>query len=155
MSASAQAARAAMFAQVAAGAGSAPCLSPSLSSTQSVLCRGCDPVMAARSQAFLPPLLGGASVSAYSDDTAFFAALERVRSGADPLPSAVLFAPGAHRWAAAGQPIPGGIPGLSHGWGLAQYHARVRQAVGDGVPIVGSAQEADIVPLLRKALGLQ
>jgi hypothetical protein len=154
MSTSAQAQRDAMFAAVAAGAG--PACSPTATpSTQSVLCRGCDPVMAARSTTFLPPLLNGATISAYSDDAAFFAALERVRSGADPMPSAVFFAPGAHRWAAAGQPIPGGIPGLSHGWGLAQYHARVRQALGEGVPIVGSAQEADIVPLLRKALGLQ
>ena len=120
-----------------------------------MLGRGCDPAMAAHSATFLPPLLSGATVLAFSDDEAFFAQLERIQRGEAPAPAVVFFAPGACRWDAARRPIPGGIPGLSHGWGLEQYHARVRQALGEGAVIVGTTREAEVVPLLRRALQLE
>ena len=103
--------------------------------------------MAEQSRSFLPPLLGGATIVATSNDDDFFAAL------AARTYNVVFFAPGACRWSAAKRPIPGGNA-RTHGWGLDRYHASVREAQGADVPIVGSEREADIVPLLREALGL-
>lgn len=142
-----------MWGQVAQGAGAA--CSATSAAHKLVLGRGCDPVMAAHSASFLPPLLSGARVQAFSSDVEFFAELDRMRLGQVPKADVVFFAPGACRWDAARQPIPGGIPGVSHGWGLAEYHARVREALGEDVSIVGTAREAEIVPLLRAALKLQ
>ncbi len=152
MSSAADASRAAMFAQVASGGGAAAA-GDARAAGSVVLGRGCDAVMARQSAAFLPPLIGGATVLPFSDDDAFFAALAAVKAGTQRAPDVVFFAPGAHRWAEAGQPIPGGNA-VSRGWGLKEYHAHVRAAVGPGVPIVGSAREAEMVPLLRAALKL-
>jgi len=115
-----------------------------------ILARGCDPVMAARSASFLPPLLGGATILATSTDDEFMALLETRKQDI----AVVFFAPGAHRWSDAKLPIPGGNADTL-GWGIAEYHTAVRQRLGDAVPIVGSAREDEIVPLLRSALGLQ
>jgi hypothetical protein len=41
-----------------------------------VLCRGCDPVMAARSKEFLPKMLGNVDMVMTTDDAAFFAAMQ-------------------------------------------------------------------------------
>jgi hypothetical protein len=123
-------------------------------SAKLVLGRGCDPVMAQQSTTFLPPLLNGAKIVAFSDDDSFFAHLDAIKAGSAPRPSVVFFAPGACRWSAARLPIPGGNA-ASAGWGLEQYHARVREVLGGDVPIVGSDREAEMVPLLRRALGLK
>ena len=152
--------RSALFAEVAAGAAAAAAGTPAAAaladaSGKLVLARGCDPVMAARSQSFLPPLLNNARVDAYSSDADFFAQLARIRSGGAQRPDVVFFAPGACRWSEARQPIPGGIPGVSHGWSLQQYHERVREELGADICIVGTTREAEIVPLLRQALKLQ
>ena len=119
-----------------------------------VLGRGCDPVMAEKSRSILPPLLGGARIVTFTDDDKFFAELDSIAAGRGERPSVVMFAPGACRWAAAQRPVPGGNS-ASAGWSMAQYHARVRAALGPDVPIVGSEREADVVPLLRRALGLE
>jgi hypothetical protein len=119
-----------------------------------ILGRGCDPVMAAQSASILPPLLGGCRICAFSDDDSFFKELEAMRKGEKAKPDVVFFAPGACRWSAARRPIPGGIAGLSHGWSLEQYYAHVRGALGEDITIVSTAAEAEMVPLLRKALGL-
>jgi hypothetical protein len=118
-----------------------------------ILARGCDPVMAQRSAEFLPPLLGGATLLTFTDDDSFFAEIEQQRSGAKQKADVVFFAPGACRWAAARKPIPGGNK-VSAGWAMKDYHKKVREALGEGVPIVGSENERDIVPLLRQSLGL-
>lgn len=119
-----------------------------------ILARGCDPVMAQRSSVFLPPLLGGATVLSFTDDDSFFAELELQRSGAKQKADVMFFAPGACRWSAARKPIPGGNKATA-GWSLEDYHRKVKEALGEGVPIVGSEHERDIVPMLRKALGME
>ena len=50
-------------------------------------------------------------------------------------------------------PIPGGNK-MTTGWDLDRYYRAVREKLGADVPIVGTPSEAEIVPLLRKALGL-
>jgi hypothetical protein len=156
MSASAQ--RAALLAEVAAGAAASATGATSAAldaSAKLVLGRGCDPEMAERSKTFLPPLLNNARVDTFSCDSEFFARLELIRAGKAQRPDVVFFAPGACRWSEARQPIPGGIAGVSHGWDLQQYHGRVREMLGQDILIVGTTREAEVVPLLRKALKLQ
>ena len=63
------------------------------------------------------------------------------------------FAPGACRYSAARQTIPGGDAATKH-WTLAEYKAKVHELQGDGVPIVETTEERQMVPLLREALGL-
>jgi hypothetical protein len=111
-----------------------------------MLIRGCDPVMAAKSASFLQPLLGGCAVVATSNDDDWFRELNARKY------DVVLFAPGACRWSHAKKPIPGGNSG-TRGWSLTEYHAAVRE-VDSSVPIVGSTEESEMIPLLRKALGL-
>ena len=145
MSRSADASRAAMFADVSAGAkGVAPSAE---AAHKTLLGRGCDPVMAQRSASFLPPLLGGVKVIAASDDDDFVA---RLRGGKFDV---VFFAPGACRWDAARRPIPGGNA-LTAGWGLKEYRALVRETQGADCAIVETQHESEMVPLLRAALKL-
>jgi hypothetical protein len=143
--------RSQLWREVAAGGASA---ARGDATSKLVLGRGCDPVMASQSATFLPPLLNGATIRAFSDDENFFAELNAIKAGTSPRPNVVFFAPGACRWSAARMPIPGGNA-ESAGWNLDRYHARVREALGPDVPIVGSEREAEVVPLLRRALGLE
>ena len=116
-------------------------------SHKKVLVRGCDPVMAERSGQMLPPLLGNVQMTGVTDDDTFFKLLDSHKY------DVITFAPGACRYDAAKQPIPGSNA-ASAGWTLADYRAMVREKQGDGVQIVESTQEQQIVPLLRAALGL-
>ena len=143
---SADRARAAMFAVVASG-GAAAAARGGDARGRVVLARGCDPRMAAHSQTMLPPLLSGATIIATTDDEAFFRELAAPRRL-----DAVLLAPGACRWSAARQPIPGGNARTA-GWGVDEYTVAVGK-VHPGVPVVATASEAEVVPLLRAALGL-
>lgn len=133
-----------MFAEVAAGA------SPSASGDargKVVLGRGCDPIMAAHSVNFLPPMLGGARIVATSTDDEFLAHL---RSGAHF--DVVFLAPGACRWSAARRPIPGGNA-QTRGFDIAQYEELVKTLL-PSAKVVATAHESEVVPLLRAALGL-
>ncbi len=112
-----------------------------------LLLRGCDPVLAERSKQFLPQMLGNVRVVATTDDDTFFAALKQQKY------DAVCFAPGACRWSAARQPIPGGNQ-ATRGWTLDQYREKVREIQGQEVSIVESTMESELVPLLRRALQL-
>mmetsp|Transcript_43575 Transcript_43575/g.106552 ORF Transcript_43575/g.106552 Transcript_43575/m.106552 type:complete len:183 (+) Transcript_43575:157-705(+) len=116
-------------------------------SDKAILTRGCDPAMAARAGTMLPPMLGNAQVVACTGDDEFFRLLGERRW------DAVFFAPGACRFSAARQPIPGSIP-KTKGWSLEEYKAAVRERLGDDVPIVETTNEREIVPRLRAALGL-
>ena len=91
-------------------------------------------------------MLGNAKVVGVTDDDTFFATLAEKKF------DVILFAPGACRFDAAKKPIPGGNS-ASAGWSLEQYRAKVRETQGDA-PIVETTEEKNIVPLLRKALGL-
>ena len=119
--------------------------SASAHSSKSILTRGCDPAMAAKASLMLPPLLGGVEVVACTCDEDF------VRLLMERQYTAVFFAPGACRFSAASQPIPGGSV-TTRGWALEQYRTLVRQYQGEDVAIVETLQEAQIVPLLALAL---
>jgi hypothetical protein len=116
-------------------------------SSKAILTRGCDPVMAQRAGQMLPPMLGNAMVVGVTEDDDFFTKL------AERTWDVVFFAPGACRFSAAKQEIPGGNA-KTKGWTLEEYRAVVREHQGDAVPIVETTQEREIVPLLRKSLGL-
>ena len=116
-------------------------------SAKTILVRGCDPVMAERAGEMLPPLLGGVTIEAATQDDAFFELLNSKKY------DAVFFAPGACRWSAARKPIPGGNAETA-GWSLDAYRAKVAQ-LQPSTKIVETCEEKDIVPLLRQALGLR
>ena len=148
----ADASRARMLGEIAQGESGASA-SAGDASHKRLLVRGCDPVMAERASQMLPPMLGGVQVRGVTDDETFFAELEP-KEGKNRW-DVVMFAPGACRFDKAKQPIPGGLEnGETRGWGLAEYRKLVREKQGDSVPIVETTQESEIVPLLRKALGL-
>ena len=127
------------------GGGVAPAVGDA--SAKWVLARGCDPVMAQRARQMLPPLIGDANLVSCTDDDEFF----RLLAGRQY--DAVFFAPGACRYSAAKQPIPGGND-ATKGWTLDDYKQRVREVQGDAVVIVETTREPEIVPLMRRALGL-
>ena len=117
-------------------------------SSKTILVRGCDPVMAERAGQMLPPLLGGVTIEAATQDDVFFELL-----GSSKKYDAVFFAPGACRWSAARKPIPGGNAETA-GWSLDDYRIKVQQ-LQPSTKIVETCEEKDIVPLLRQALGLR
>jgi hypothetical protein len=102
--------------------------------------------MAAKSVSFLPPMLGGCTIVTASNDDDWFRELKARKY------DVVFFAPGACRWNQVKKPIPGGNS-VTRGWSLEEYHAAVRE-VDPSVPIVQTTEESEMIPLLRKALGL-
>ena len=132
-----------MMADIGEGA----CATTEDASSKTILVRGCDPVMAERAGQMLPPLLGGVTIEAATQDDVFFELL-----GSSKNYDAVFFAAGACRWSAARKPIPGGNA-ESKGWSLDDYRAKVAQ-LQPSTKIVETCEEKDIVPLLRQALGL-
>merc|ERR1711957_817236 len=100
-----------------------------------ILSRGCDPVMAAEASTILPPFLGNAQMVGCTKDDEFFEKLRERKY------DAVLFAPGACRFDASGQAIPGGNSS-SKDWSLAQYREKVKEHQGDGVAIVETTSES-------------
>lgn len=115
-------------------------------SNKSILARGCDPVMAAKSMEFLPKMLSGVKITACTDDEEFLRHVESTHKF-----TAIFFAPGACRYDAAKQPIPGGNM-RTQGWSLADYREFIRKHQGESVAIVETQQEAQIVPLLADML---
>ena len=105
-------------------------------------------MMAQRAGQMLPPQLGNVGIVSSTTDDDFFSKLAARNDFA-----AVMFAPGACRYSAARQPIPGGNA-KTKGWTLEEYRWAVREALGDAVPIVETTEERQIIPLLREALGL-
>mmetsp|Transcript_7937 Transcript_7937/g.12820 ORF Transcript_7937/g.12820 Transcript_7937/m.12820 type:complete len:154 (-) Transcript_7937:31-492(-) len=116
-------------------------------SGKTILCRGCDPVMAEKAGKMLPPFLGNAALVSCTNDSDFFQKLQERKF------DVIFFAPGACRFSAAGQAIPGGNSS-SQGWGLEQYREKVKEHQGADVTIVETTQESEIVSLLRAGLGL-
>jgi hypothetical protein len=116
-------------------------------SRKSILARGCDPHLSASAARALPPLMGNPSYVPTTDDEAF---VEQLRSRSW---SVVYFAPGACRYSAANQPIPGGNSETS-GWTLAEYRELVHQHQGEEVQIVETPRESEALDLLRDALAV-
>ena len=138
--------RARMFAGAVGGAGG-------LQGTQGaegkvLLSRGCDPLMMERAPAMLGPYLGGCEMVGCTNDDEFVRLLTSGRRF-----DVVFFAPGACRWSASKQPIPGGNS-TTRGWGIDEYKRLVAQHHPDA-RIVETTEESKMVMLLRAALDLQ
>jgi hypothetical protein len=147
MASSADDSRDAMMAEVADGA--ATVKAGIDVSVKRSLARGCDPRMAVRAMKMLSlkPVIGNAELVSVTDDDEF---IKKIQSETFDV---FFFAPGACRYNAAKQPIPGGRV-ATKGWTLDNYKTLIQQHAGEHVPIVETTEEREIVPLLRKALGM-
>jgi hypothetical protein len=114
-------------------------------SNKRILARGCDPVASQNAAKALPALMGNPEYVATSNDAEFIEKLNSEKW------SVVFFAPGACRFNAASQPIPGGNQ-HTKGWGLDQYKALVRDTQGEDVQIVETLSEQETVAHLSAAL---
>jgi hypothetical protein len=110
-----------------------------------ILARGCDPLASAEAARAIPPLVGNPTYTATTNDEDF---IEKLRTQDW---SVVFFAPGACRFSAAHEAIPGGNS-RTQGWTLEQYRELVRELQGDRVEIVETPDERDTVRLLGEAL---
>jgi len=114
-------------------------------SNKSILSRGCVPIMSLEASKSLPPLIGNPEYVPTMNDTDFIQQLESRQW------SVIWFAPGACRYSAARQSIPGGISDTK-GWTLEQYRELVRKHQGDKIQIVETQEERLTVGLLKNAL---
>ena len=114
-------------------------------SRKSLLARGCDPSASLEASRAIPPLVGNPEYVPTTNDQEFIEKLQSRRW------SIVFFAPGACRYGAADQQIPGGIS-QTQSWTLEQYRSLVREHQGDGIQIVETLEERKTVGLLREAL---
>lgn len=114
-------------------------------SKKSILARGCDPVMSLEFSKAVPPLIGNPEYVPTTSDAEFIEQLESRKW------SVIFFAPGACRFSAAKQPIPGGNY-QTEGWTLVEYRELIIKLQGDGVQIVETMDERETVDLLKKAL---
>lgn len=114
-------------------------------SGKSVLARGCDPVASVEFSKVVPPLIGNAEYVPTTDDADFIEKLES-RTW-----SVVFFAPGACRFSAAKQQIPGGNYD-TEGWSLDEYKDLVRKLQGNEIQIAETVSESETVNVLNEAL---
>ena len=114
-------------------------------SKKSILARGCDPIMSINASKAIPPLIGNPKYIPTTSDNDFIEQLESQKW------SVVFFAPGACRYNAADQPIPGGNS-KTLDWTLEQYRELVWKTQGDQVQIVETQDERETVQLLKDAL---
>lgn len=112
---------------------------------KSILARGCDPRASYEASRAIPPLLGNPEYVPTTNDEDF---IEKLQSREW---SVVFFAPGACRFSAANQPIPGGNT-QTNGWTLEEYRELVRKHQSDKIQIVATPDERETVSLLNKAL---
>ena len=115
-------------------------------SRKSILARGCDPIVSLEASRAIPPFIGNPEYVPTTNDEEF---VEKLKSRSW---SVVFFAPGACRFSAAGQPIPGGNS-QTQNWTLGQYRELVRKHQGDQIQIVETPEERETVSLLKEALG--
>lgn len=114
-------------------------------SNKSILARGCDPVMSLNASKSIPALIGNPEYIPTTDDADF---VEKLKSRKW---SVIFFAPGACRFSAAKQSIPGGNS-FTEGWTLEQYRELVYKLQGEDVQIVETMDERETVTLLKSAL---
>lgn len=114
-------------------------------SRKSILARGCDPIASLQASRAIPPLVGNPEYVPTTTDEDF---VDKLRSRSW---SVVFFAPGACRFGAASQPIPGSTP-QTMGWNLEQYRELVRKHQGDATEIVEALDERETAALLKEAL---
>jgi len=116
-------------------------------STKSILARACDPVMAQQAAAAIPAQIGNPEYVVTTSDLDF---VEKLHSRQW---SVVFFAPGACRFSAAGQSIPGGND-ETRGWTLDEYRDLVRRTQGEQVEIVETLHESETLERLNAALSI-
>lgn len=114
-------------------------------SRKSILARGCDPFASLEASKAIPPLIGNPEYVPTTNDADF---IEQLKSRDW---SVIFFAPGACRFSAAKQPIPGGNS-QTQGWTLEQYRELVWKHQGDTIQIVETQEERKTVSLLKIAL---
>ncbi len=114
-------------------------------SMKSILARGCDPVMSLQAAKDIPPLIGHPEYMPTTNDVDFVDQLKSRKW------SVVFFAPGACRFSAAAQTIPGGSMDTK-GWSLSQYRELVYELQGPNVKIVETPYEHETLDLLQEAL---
>jgi hypothetical protein len=114
-------------------------------SRKSILARGCDPVASLEASKALPGLIGNPEYVPTTNDADFVEKLESRKW------SVVFFAPGACRFNATKQPIPGGNS-RTREWTLEQCRELVREHQGDTIQIVETQEESKTVSLLKNAL---
>ncbi len=114
-------------------------------SKKSILARGCDPIASLGASKAIPPLIGNPEYVPTTNDEDF---IEKLQSRDW---SVVFFAPGACRFNAASQPIPGGS-NRTQEWTLEQYRELVRKHQGEQIQIVETLDERETVGLLTEAL---
>lgn len=114
-------------------------------SKKSILARGCDPTLSLQFSKVVPPLVGNAAYIPTTSDVDF---VEKLKSRKW---SVVYFAPGACRFSAAKQQIPGGN-NETKGWTLEEYKELIHKLQGVDIQIVESLHEQGAIELLNKAL---
>lgn len=116
-------------------------------SKKRVLARGCDPVLSERFAQMVPPLIGNAEYIPTTNDVEFFKKLESEEW------SVIYFAPGACRFSAANQRIPG-TNEQTKTWTLEEYYAIIHEHQGESIEIVESLYESESLNKLNKALDI-
>ena len=114
-------------------------------SRKSILARGCDPIASYEASRAIPPLLGNPEYVPTTKDEEF---IEKLKSREW---SVVFFAPGACRFSASNQALPGGNA-RTNNWTLDDYRELVRSYQGDEIQIVETLDERETVNLLKQAL---
>lgn len=120
-------------------------LKKSNNSNKRILARGCDPVLSLQFAKIAPQLLGNVTYIPTTNDVDFIKKLKTNRW------SVIYFAPGACRYSAAKQQIPGGNY-ETEGWTLDQYKELIRTLQGEDIQIVESIHEQGGIELLNTAL---
>jgi len=118
---------------------------PADNSRKSILARGCDPLASSVASKAIPPRIGNPEYVPTTNDADF---IEKLKSRNW---SVIFFAPGACRFSAAKQPVPGGNT-ETQGWTLEQYRELVRRHQGNTVQIVETLDERKTISLLKSAL---
>jgi hypothetical protein len=114
-------------------------------SKKRVLARGCDPVLSEQFASVAPALTGGAEYVPTWNDADFIEKLQSEKW------SVVYFAPGACRYSAAQQPIPGGNM-ITEGWSLENYITLAKELQGQDLEIAESPFESNSLDALKAAL---
>ena len=114
-------------------------------SNKRILARGCDPHLSLEFAKVAPSLLGGVEYIPTTTDEEFF---EKLRNQEWSL---VYFAPGACRYSAAKQRIPGSNE-ETKSWTLKEYKELILELQGNEIQIVETPQESEAIALLNAAL---
>ena len=114
-------------------------------SRKRVLARGCDANLSLSFAKVAPSMLGNAEYIPTTTDDDFIDKLKSQKW------SLIYFAPGACRFSAAKQQIPGGNMDTK-GWTLAEYRELIEELQGREVKVVETPFENEAIGLLKVAL---